>query len=135
VQYVFVPQANLQSSAANEPRTLAGSSQFVRVARADRWIVYRVIDPRPIVTPMPRPGRSLPAADVVSYGRAELTVRIPHAGNYVAKVSWSPYWTLARGAGSLSQAPGGWVCIHAAGIGVYELRFTVTADGIFDQLL
>jgi hypothetical protein len=149
VQYILAPHAALDPSATSEPRLLATSSQFVRVANADRWAIYRVTDPRPIVVPLagaaPRSvyvGRHTrrraprsPAADVIRYGRAELTLRVVRAGNYLAKISWSPYWTLARGAGSLSQAPGDWVHLYAAGTGVYELRFTVTADQIIDQLL
>jgi hypothetical protein len=53
VKYVFVPHATLQLSAAGEPRLLASSPEFVRVAGEQRWIVYRVTDPRPIVVPAP----------------------------------------------------------------------------------
>ena len=75
-----------------------------------------------------------PAADVVSYGRAELTLTFTRAGNYIVKESWSPYCTLARGAGSLTRAPGDWVALHTTRASVYEMRFTITAGRILDQL-
>jgi hypothetical protein len=156
VQYVFVPHAALQPSAANESRLLAGSSQFVRVAGANRWTVYRVTDSQPIALPvastaprsghsaMPRTARvatnarrrapSPPGVDVLRYRRTELTLRVARAGNYLLKESWSPYWTLVRGAGSLTRAPGDWVALHTTRAGVYEMRFTITAGRILDQL-
>jgi hypothetical protein len=134
VNYVFVPHAALQPAAAFEPRLLAGSSQFVRAASAGRWTVYRVTDAKPIVLPALGAGPLTPPADVVRYGRSSLTLRIARPGNYVAKVSWSPYWALSRGVGTLSRAPGDWVRLHAARTGVYELRFRVTADTVLDQL-
>ena len=135
VMYVFVPHATLQPSAANEPALMAGSSQFVRVADAQRWTVYRVTDPRPIVVPVSRPGSARAAADVMSYGRTGLIIRIARRGDYIARVTWSPFWTLVRGAGSLSPAPGDWVHVHATRAGVYELRFQVTVGRVLAQFL
>ena len=147
VKYVFVPHATLQPTAAGVPRLLTSSPEFVRVASAGRWTLYRVTDPRPIVVPMattaarplpaagrPRRATSRPAADVLRYGSTDLTVRVAGRGSYVVKESWSPYWTLGRGAGSLSRGPGDWVTLHAAGAGIYRMRFTVTAARTLHQL-
>jgi hypothetical protein len=135
VKYVFVPHAALQPAATDEPRLLASSPQFVRVASAERWTVYRVTDPQPIAVSASGVATATSAADVVRYGRTELTLRVARPGRYIVKESWSPYWTLTRGAGSLTRVRGDWVGLHAARAGVYELRFAVTADGILDCLL
>jgi hypothetical protein len=135
VKYVFVPHAALQPAAVDEPRLLASSPQFVRVASAERWTVYRVTDPQPIAVSASGAATATSAADVVRYGRTELTLRVARPGRYIVKESWSPYWTLTRGAGSLTRVRGDWVGLHAARAGVYELRFAVTADGILDCLL
>jgi hypothetical protein len=146
VKYVFVPHATLQPAAAGEPRLLASSPEFVRVASAGRWTVYRVTDPRRLVLPAtvaaaPRPAAGRPrratphpVADVLRYGRTELVLTVSRRGAYVVKESWSPYWTLSRGAGSLSRAPGDWLTLHAARAGLYRLRFTVTAGRVIHQL-
>ncbi len=62
-------QVNLQPAAAGEPRLLAGSPQFVRVAAVRRWTVYRVTEPRPLVEAVAAPaGAPAAGSSVVSYG-------------------------------------------------------------------
>ena len=133
VKYVFVPHATLQPSAAGEPHLLASSPQFVRVANSARWTVYRVTDPRPIVTSSGIAAN--PVADVVGYGRTELTLRVSRAERYTVRETWSPYWMLVRGSGSLARAPGDWIALRAARAGEYEIRFEVTPKRVLDRLL
>jgi hypothetical protein len=133
VKYVFVPHATLQPSAAGEPRLLASSPQFVRVADHGRWTVYRVTHPRPIATSSDTTAHLV--AGVVSYGRTGLTLRVSRAGRYTVRETWSPYWTLTRGAGSLARAPGDWIGLRAAGPGQYVIRFEITPRRVIEQLL
>jgi hypothetical protein len=134
VRYIFVPHATLQPSAAVEPHLLASSPQFVRVADVGRWTVYRVRNPRPIAAPSSG-FTANPAAEVVRYGRTELTLSVSRAGRYTVKETWSPYWALVRGAGSLARAPGDWLVLRAAKPGEYKIRFDVTTRRVLDQLL
>ena len=135
VKYIFVPHAALAPPAASVPHLLSGSSQFVRTASAGDWTVYRVTDPRPIAEPLAISLSWSPTVDVLRYDRSALTLKVARPGDYLVKVSWSPYWTLVHGAGELSQAPGDWVALHATGAGNYELRFTISAGRMLDQLL
>ena len=133
VKYVFVGDAALESDAAGIPTLLAGSSQFTRVASAGRWTVYRVSHPRPLVTR--GAWRISCPATVTDYERTRITLVVRRRGDYVVKATWSPYWTLDLGRGSLSQAQGDWIDLQAARPGVYDLTFSVTPGRLLAQLL
>lgn len=133
VEYVFLPHADLAPSSRRIPDLLDGSRQFVRVATHDRWTVYRLRAAQPLVVSLSR--SATPAvANVRRYTRDALAVAIARPGDYLVKVSWTPFWRLACGAGTLSPAPGGWVSLHAARAGLYELRFQVTIARVLNQI-
>jgi hypothetical protein len=127
VRYIFVPHAALDRSTLWEVRDLACSRLFVRVAQPPGWVVYRSRLTSPLVTPR--------GADVVSYGPASLVVDVRRPGDYVVKVTWSPYWVVSGGPGTVAQGPRSWTVLRAPARGRYELRLRVTAAGVLRELL
>ena len=133
VEYVFLGHAALAPEATGVPGLLRDSRQFQRVTSSGRWTVCRVTLPRPLINAMrTREGSS---ADVLWYGRTGLKVRVARTGQYLMKVTWSPYWHLDYGRGFLTQAAGGWLDLHAESAGTYALRFDVNISAMAKQLL
>jgi hypothetical protein len=131
VEYVFWGHAALAPDAVGIPALLTDSTEFQRVADAGRWTVYRLRDPQPLVV-RTSPGST--GAAVTRYERTSLTLTVFGPGDYLVKTTWSPYWSLSRGRGSLSRAPGDWVDLHAAAGGTYGLRFTSSLADVLRQL-
>jgi hypothetical protein len=132
VKYVFYGHAALAPDAAGIPGLLSDSAQFQKVASAGRWTVYRVRRPQPLVTTIA--GHRTSSAKITDYLRTQLTIHIRRAGDYILKTTWSPYWTLSGGRGTLSRAGGDWLELHARATGVYELRFGPSIGGVIAQL-
>ena len=133
VKYVFVGRAALEPDARGLPRLLASSSQFVQVAGAGRWTVYRVTYPEPILTTTA--GQLDRASHVVRCERTELVLRIARAGDYRVKDTWSPYWSLAGGPGRVWRASGDWADVRVDRAGLYRLRSRASVGKVLGQLL
>ena len=125
VQYVFLAHAPLDVWSNNEARLLRRSSAFEPVSRSGAWSVYRLRAAEPIVV-----GLDGGAADVVAMQHLWFTVRTDRPGDYLVKVTWSPYWTVSGGAGgsppTLTPTTDRFMIMHAARAGTYTLRIDVT---------
>ena len=50
-------------------------------------------------------------------------------------MSYSPYWQVTGGTGTLTAQRGDFIILHAATSGRYELRIVVTPHRLWDQLI
>ena len=91
VEYVFVPHAPLVDTSRREAALLGGSEEFELTYRGAEWSVYRLLDCEPLVVPFGR-------ADPQVYAMDHTSIRfgVTRPGPYLVKVTWSPYWRLAR---------------------------------------
>ena len=145
VEYVFVPHAPLVSTSQKEAAILAASPEFRLVYRGADWSVYRLLDAEPLVVPLERAD-----AQVFTMDHTSIRFGVTRPGLYLVKVTWSPYWQVARApsgealsgrdghAGQpwrgdsleparrlLGKDPHGFIIFQAPAEGVYQLRFDV----------
>lgn len=143
VRYVFLPDAPLAGAAGREAGILASSADFSVVSRRRYWTVYRLARPEPLVVPA-----AGAAARVLTLDHTTLRFSVTHAGAYLVKLTWSPYWLVARRPDAAAQrgrdglreraweadaappAPGvlsrdadGFMRFEAPAPGIYTLRF------------
>jgi len=133
VRDVYLPNAPLDWSGDRESQILRTSPAFTLVWRSADWSVYRLRRPSPIA--VARDGGSNP--QVLAVLHQAIYLKIPRAGDYLLKVSYSPYWTLTAGSGSLSKAPGKqrFLELHADERGLYGIQVLVTLRGSLRRLV
>jgi hypothetical protein len=120
VSYVALPDVPLDPSSAQEGRLIRRGLPYLRqVFASAHWRVFEVLSPTPLLS---GPGR------LTSLGHDSFALRAQSAGGFVVRVRFTRYWTLTRGAGCVSQAPGGWtaVSVRAPGAVVVTARFSLS---------
>jgi hypothetical protein len=128
VQYIFLAHAPLDAWSNHEAGLLANSTAFEPVTRVGAWSVYRLRAAEPIVV-----GMSGGAADVLTMQHLWFSVSLDRPGPYLVKVTWSPYWSLRGGAGSLTPTPDRFMVLRVARAGTCTLRFDVTLRKALEQ--
>jgi len=143
VRYVFVPHAPLVADARREAAILAGSREFTIVYRGADWTVYRLGRSQPLVVPL-----ASASASVLAMDHTSIRFAVTRPGPYLVKLTWSPYWLVARrpddpaqrgrdgrrdrsweddalphGRALLHKDPYGFMVFTAPAAGVYALRF------------
>ncbi len=131
VKYVFLPHAPLDTSGAQETAILTSDPRFTVVYRGPQWTIFRLHGAQPIVQPEPGAG----TAHVIAFDRESIIMRVSAPGDYLVKVSYSPYWQVAAGVGALTPHSDDFTVLHAASSGRYELRIVVTPHELWDELV
>ncbi len=147
VRYVFVPHAPLVADARREAAILDGSREFTVVYRGADWTVYRLRRSEPLVVPL-----ASASASVLTMDHTSIRFTVTRPGPYLVKLTWSPYWQVARrpddpaqrgrdgrrdaswehealphGRALLHKDPYGFMVFAAPAAGVYALRFDLAA--------
>jgi hypothetical protein len=130
VRYVFLPAAPLDQSGPQETAILTTDPRFTAVYHDADWTVFRLAGARPIVAPAPGAG----TARVVALDREAIVVRVSAPGAYVVKVSYSPYWRVVAGVGTLTRERRDFIVLRAGAAGEFELRMVVTPRALWDDL-
>jgi hypothetical protein len=118
VGYVALPDTPLDPSSAQEGRLIRRGVPYLKEVFASRhWRIYAVRSPTLLAT---GPGR------LTSLGYDSFALRAASPGSFLVRVHFTRYWTLARGAGCVTPAPGGWtsVIVRAPGTVVVASRFS-----------
>jgi len=133
VDYVFLPNAPLDWNGGRERGILRRSTHFTTVWASDDWTVYRLRRPSPLAVSMD--GGADPA--VVKVLHQAIYLRVPAAGRYLVKVTYSPYWQMTSGAGRLRRAPGPYrfLELEADASGLYAIQVRVTLKESLRQLV
>ncbi len=92
VHYVFLPHAPLVSTSVREAAILTSSKAFTAVWNDPMWTVYRLDSPSPLVVPL----RGDAQADVLTLDHTQVRFTVNEPGPYLIKLTWSPYWLVAR---------------------------------------
>jgi hypothetical protein len=117
---VALPDVPLDPSSAREGRLIRRGLPYLKqVFASAHWRIFQVLSPTPLLS---GPGR------LTSLGHDSFGLRALSAGSFVVRVHFTRYWTLTRGAGCVSQAPGGWtaVSVRAPGAVVVAARFSLS---------
>ena len=97
ISYVALPDAPLDYSSVAERRLILARPALPRPAlRSAHWRIYAVAIPKPLVEPI---GGGRGAALWVGHQGFALDVTRP--GDFLVRVNFTPYWSIARGAGCL----------------------------------
>jgi hypothetical protein len=116
VRFVALPDAPLDYSSVAERRLILGDPPYLRLRWANsHWRVYTVLDHAPLVEP-----EGTAAGRVLQVGRQGFTLDVIRPGEFLVRVSFTPYWSISRGDGCLLRR-GDWTLVHAAGPGVFHV--------------
>jgi hypothetical protein len=116
ISYVALPDAALDYSSVAERRLILSEPSFLEQRwSSPHWSIYAVRNPEPLVDPM-----GAAAAQVLWVGRQGFGLDVNRAGDFLVRVNFTPYWSIARGAGCLWRH-GDWTVAHASHPGVFRV--------------
>ncbi|HSS43422.1 MAG TPA: hypothetical protein VLK37_12840 [Solirubrobacterales bacterium] len=119
ISYVALPDAPLDYSSQAERRLILADPSYLKLRSAsEHWRIYEVRDPKPLVAPL-----GTAAAEVKWFGRQGFALDVKQPGEFLVRVSFTPYWSIARGAGCILHH-GDWTVARASRPGI----FRVTTD-------
>ena len=133
VQYVFLPHAPLDWSGERETAILQSSSAFVKASEGTDWTIYRFLNPSPIAVAL-NGGRD---PDVLGVLHQAVYLQVPQPGRYLLKVTYSPYWEVTAGSGTLARSTDGknFLVLNALGSGFYGVQVRVTLESSLRELV
>jgi hypothetical protein len=131
VEYVFLPHAPLDTSGPRETAILTTDPRFTAVYRSADWTVYRLQGAQPIVVAQD----GLGVAHVTAFDRESIALSVSRPGSYLVKVSYSPYWRVASGEGTLTPGPDDFMVLNAPAAGALDLRIVVTPQVLWNELV
>jgi hypothetical protein len=116
VSYVALPDAPLDYSSVAERRLILSQPPYLDLRwRSPHWRIYAVRDPEPLVEPM-----AGAAAQVLRVGHDGFALAVDRPGDFLVRVNFTPYWSIARGSGCIIRR-GDWTVARAARPGVFRV--------------
>jgi hypothetical protein len=116
VRYVALPDAPLDYSSVAERRLILREPPYLIPRLRDaHWRLYEVRDPAPLVQPL---GGGEAAVRWVAHDGFALQVKRP--GEFLVRVAFTPYWSIARGHGCLLRRRD-WTVARATRPGVFRV--------------
>ena len=119
VAYVALPDAPLDPSSSDEGRLIRAGLPYLReVVQSRHWRIYSVASATPIASG---------PVQLTALGHDYFSLRATTPGSFLVRVHYTRYFTLARGSGCVTRAPGGWTSVQArsAGTLVISARFSL----------
>jgi hypothetical protein len=130
ISYVALPDAPLDYSSVVERRLILGGQQQRAGDRlpahaapsylalrysSPHWRIYQVRGAKPLVAPLGA-GR----AQTLAVGRQGFTLNVTNPGEFLVRVNFTPYWSIARGSGCILRH-GDWTVARASHPGVFRV--------------
>jgi len=116
ISYVALPDAALDYSSIAERRLILSAPPYLDLQwSSEHWRIYAVRNSKPLVEPM-----AGAAAQVLWAGRQSFGLDVTRPGDFLVRVKFTPYWSLARGRGCILRH-GDWTVVHAAHPGVFRI--------------
>jgi hypothetical protein len=116
IRYVALPDAPLDYSSAAERRLILHDPPYLIPRWSDaHWRVYEVRDPAPLLQPL-GPG----AARLRSVSHSGFALEVTRPGDFLVRVAFTPYWSIARGSGCLLHR-GDWTVARASRPGTFRV--------------
>ena len=108
--------APLDYSSVAERRLIHRNPSYLDLRfRSEHWRIYAVRDPKPLVAPL---GGA--AAETLWFGRQGFALDVERPGEFLVRVSFTPYWSIARGSGCILHR-GDWTVARASRPGVFRV--------------
>jgi hypothetical protein len=116
ISYVALPDAPLDYSSQEERRLILAEPPYLSLRfGSEHWRIYEVRDPKPLVAPL---GGA--AAEVLWTGHQGFALDVERPGEFLVRVSFTPYWSIARGHGCIVRR-GDWTVARASRPGVFRV--------------
>jgi hypothetical protein len=116
ISYVALPDAPLDYSSVEERRLILSEPSYLDLRFVSQhWRIYAVRDPKPLVTPL---GSAV--AETRWIGRQGFTLDVSRPGEFLVRVNFTPYWSIARGSGCILRR-GDWTVARATEPGVFRV--------------
>jgi hypothetical protein len=116
ISYVALPDAPLDYSSVAERRLILSAPGFLSLRwRSAHWRIYAVRNPQPLVEPM-----GAAQAHTLWVGRQSFGLDVTRPGDFLVRVNFTPYWSIARGAGCLLRH-GEWTIARASHSGILRV--------------
>ena len=129
IRYVALPDAPLDYSSLAERRLiLRGPPYLVPRRRLAHWRIYAVRDAVPLVQPL-----GAGAARARWVGRQGFGLDVTRPGDFLIRVNFTPYWSIARGSGCLLRH-GDWTLARAARPGVFRVAADFSLGGAWNAV-
>ena len=129
IRYVALPKAPLDYSSAAERRLILAGPAYLHERFRDRhWRIYEVAKPKPLVAPLGS-GR----ASAVSVGHQGFALNVTKPGEFLVRVSFTPYWSISRGAGCL-LGNGKWTIARVARPGTFSVAADFSLDAAWNAM-
>jgi len=116
IRYVALPDAQLDYSSIGERRLIVRDPPYLDLRWSSaHWRIYEVRDPSPLVQPL---GDG--AARTRWIGHQGFALDVTRPGDFLVRVNFTPYWSIARGSGCLLRR-GDWTLARASHTGVFRV--------------
>lgn len=116
ISYVALPDAPLDYSSVAERRLILSAPGFLSLRWSSaHWRIYAVRNPQPLVEPI-----GAAAAHTLWVGRQSFGLDVTRPGDFLVRVNFTPYWSIARGAGCLLRH-GEWTIARASHPGILRV--------------
>jgi len=129
ISYVLLPDAPLDYSSVAERRLILDEPPYLDLRwSSPHWRVYSVRDPEPMVRPM-----AGATGHALWVGRQGFGLDVARPGEFLVRVSFTPYWSIVRGAGCLLRR-GEWTVARAAHPGVLRVAADFSVGGAWNAV-
>ncbi|HEX5526871.1 MAG TPA: hypothetical protein VFX44_06695 [Solirubrobacterales bacterium] len=116
ISYVALPDAPLDYSSETERKLILSQPSYLDLRfRSPHWRIYEVKDPKPLVAPL-----GAAQAQTLWFGRQGFALDVQRPGEFLVRVSFTPYWSITRGAGCIIRH-GDWTVARASHPGIFRV--------------
>lgn len=116
ISYVALPDAPLDYSSETERKLILAEPSYLTLRfRSPHWRIYEVKDPKPLVAPL-----GAAQAKTLWFGREGFALDVRRPGEFLVRVNFTPYWSIARGSGCIIRH-GDWTVARASSPGVFRV--------------
>ncbi|HEX5928256.1 MAG TPA: hypothetical protein VFY48_02585 [Solirubrobacterales bacterium] len=116
ISFVALPDAPLDYSSVAERRLILSSPSYLDLRFvSEHWRIYAVRGPRPLVAPL-----AAARAETLWVDRQGFALDVERPGDFLVRVNFTPYWSIARGSGCILRR-GDWTVARASRPGVFRV--------------
>jgi hypothetical protein len=116
ISYVALPDAQLDYSSVAERRLILTDPSYLDLRYSSpHWRIYEVRGAKPLVAPM-----GAAQAETLWVGRQGFALDVKEPGEFLVRVNFTPYWSIARGSGCILRR-GDWTVARASHPGVFRV--------------
>jgi hypothetical protein len=129
ISYVALPNAPLDYSSAAERRLILRQPAYLDLRwSTPHWRIYEVRNPKPLIAPLGA-GR----AETRWIGRQGFALDVSRPGDFLVRVNFTPYWSVARGSGCIIRR-GDWTVARAERPGVLRVNADFSLGSAWDAV-